>query len=330
MSDHGTSAERPPYWSKCEAMSFGQIRGFIDAAVDRLLDPAVRTDDAWPNSKEELVKLCELLSEKAAELKDAEPTSSPPTYEGPEHPGPFTPSDKLRSLYEKWERYKKQRDDAYEGDSRTVQEWTEDQLKKMEERELAPVEERERHEYAKLLEARRQAYGPYRDRYLAWEAKDKQHRESEAERDKIVRRLYNKVKRIPGADRIITLPFEIAGPGQRTDEDIREYFRGVIRKRGAAGFSQDRLDKVLSLPNRRPEWKWGTAGRYGYIVLQFTHTEKALMECPFYPNALYILDSGEDRLLAMNKQQLRASGKARWIVHAGDWYSKVKDALEIH
>lgn len=93
------------------------------------------------------------------------------------------------------------------------------------------------------------------------------------------------------------------------------------------GFDQDRLDKLLVLP--RSNWAKGRAGSYGYIVLMFDHTEKVLMECPFRDNAIYVLDSGEERLLKMDKQELIVSGEAKRIFHVGDWEWRVKKALDI-
>ncbi len=126
----------------------------------------------------------------------------------------------------------------------------------------------------------------------------------------------------------ITRDFEFVPPGQQTGEHVRAYYREVIRRDRLRGvFSEDRLDKVLALPWKT--WEKGKAGLYGYILLTFHHTERVLMECPIENNAIYILDSGEDRLVGMTKQQLRASGEAKWIIHTGDWYGRLKRELEI-
>jgi hypothetical protein len=42
-----------------------------------------------------------------------------------------------------------------------------------------------------------------------------------------------------------------------------------------------------------------------------------------------VLDSGEERLLKMNKRQLRESGEAKRAFHTGDWYGRVKRELGI-
>ena len=61
----------------------------------------------------------------------------------------------------------------------------------------------------------------------------------------------------------------------------------------------------------------------------FDYTERVLLECPVEDDAIYLLDSGEDRLLPMNKRQLRESGEAKRIFHSGDWYQRIKDELGI-
>lgn len=65
------------------------------------------------------------------------------------------------------------------------------------------------------------------------------------------------------------------------------------------------------------------------MTLMFDHTEKVLLECPVYGNAIYVLDSGEERLLRMTKQELRDSGEATVIAHSKNWYRRLKNELNI-
>jgi hypothetical protein len=337
MYESDTPDDRPPYMDECEKMRYAQLQRFIERALQKLSDPSVSNEEL-PRSEEEFLVLCDMLSEKADAENKAAPIPQPPKYVGPDNPGPFTPSDKLRSLYAKRERYQKHADDAYEsatyeGGSKVLQEWTEDQLRKMEERDLYPVEQRERRRHAKLVAEYQEARKPYWERYQHWAAEKSRRQEDEANREVTVRRLYREVKRDFGPtddfspDRMGTLPFEIAAPGEGTDEHIRGYYREVLRQRRLKGFSQERFDKMLALP--RSNWQKGTAGKYGYIVLMFAHTEKVLLECPIYGNAIFVLDSGERRLLEMNKQELIASDEAKRIIHTGDWYVSVKRELGI-
>ncbi len=110
---------------------------------------------------------------------------------------------------------------------------------------------------------------------------------------------------------------------------MRAYYREVVgRGRLGGEFSQDRFEKMLALP--RSGWQRGRAGFYGYIVLMFDHTEKVVLECPVEDNAIYVLDSGEDRLLKKSKQELIESSEAKRIFHAGtSWYQRLKDELGV-
>ena len=336
MNESAAPAE-PPYMERVRAMSFAQLARFIENALERLSGSSV-PDDELPRSRQELLALCDMLPAKAdAENKNA-PMPQPPNYEGPDNPGPFIPSDKLNSLYAKRERYEKHADDAYEdatygGGSKVLQEWTEDQLRKMEEQELYPVERSERGRHAKLVAEYEQARRPYRDSYQRWAAERSRRQEAEVRREVTVRRLYREVNRAfdpahgSGPRRVGTLPFEIAASGERTNEHVYAYYREVLRRGELAQFDQDRLDKILALP--RSGLLKGKAGFYGYIVLQFDYTEKVLLECPVVGNALYVLDSGEERLLRRNKQEHIASSEAKRIFHTGIWYRRVKKELGI-
>ncbi len=339
MNDPAASSEQPPYWEKCEQMTFIQLRRFIERALMKLSRPSALGNEELPRSEEELLNLCDMLNAKAGELREdvSRPMPERPTYEGPVDPGPFTPSYELRSLYNKLERYERRVDDTYrEGASSIVTEYVEGELEEVE-REVAPVESREKQEHEKRLEEYRGARKPYWDRVRLYEeevAKEERKRELEANRQGTVERMRREVKhaldpeRASGHKRMSILPFELAAPGERTDDhSIYRYFREVVSRGRLDGFDQDRLGKLLALP--RSNWAKGKAGSYGYIVLMFDHTEKVLMECPVRDNAIYVLDSGEERLLKMNKQELIASGEAKRIFHRGNWYQRVKETLDI-
>jgi hypothetical protein len=119
----------------------------------------------------------------------------------------------------------------------------------------------------------------------------------------------------------------LAKPGERTNDHIHAYYREVLSPRQRRRFEKERLDKMLALP--WSNWRRGIAGKFGYIVLMFEHTDKVLLECPLYPNAIFVLDSGGERLLKMEKQELIASDEVKRIFHSGDWYRRVKKELGI-
>jgi hypothetical protein len=326
MNDTATRTERPPNWDECKKMPFDQLARFLERALEKLPDPSVPDNEALPRSQEELVALCDMLREKADALKDA-PHPEPPTDDRPEPPGPFTPSYELRSMYNKLKRFQRRVNDAYrDNDSEIVIEYVEDELEKVE-REVALVERREEQEHDKHVAEYREASRPYWDRLRLWEAEEEKRWEAEASRDAAVRRMYRRAKRASSPKPTGRVPFEILPPGEATEDRVRGYYDGLRRQGNLPEFDQDRLDKVLALPWE--DWRPGTAGKYGYSIFTFAHTEKVLLECPVYANAIYVLNNGADRLLEMNKQELIASDKAERIFHTGPWYERLKKKLGI-
>ena len=76
----------------------------------------------------------------------------------------------------------------------------------------------------------------------------------------------------------------------------------------------------------------GTARRaHGGLVFEFAHTPKALMECPIYDNAIYVIGSYWEPWSRMTEQELTAyqSGEVKRIPHQGDGFGKGKQELEI-
>lgn len=324
--------ERPPYWKRCEEMGYAQLDRFIHDALERLSRSSISDNEELPRSREDYVALCDMLSAKADALKEDTPVPKRPTYEGPSDPGYFfTPSDELDALYDQLRQAESRVDyETEHGGGGVYLEYIKGELQAVEQK-IAPVERREKQEYNEHLRDYREAYEPYRQRLRSWRAqveKAERMREVESKREEAVRRAYRKVERAFGPKRISTLPWDFAAPGERTDDQVvYGYYREVLDRGQLENFDQERLDKILSLP--RNGLLKGKAGFYGYIVLLFAHTDKALMECPVYANAIYVLDSSEERLLRMNKQELLASGEAKRIFHTGDWYQRVKQEFGI-
>ena len=338
MDDPALSDEHPPYWSKYEEMGFAELKRLIYDSVERLTRPSVATNEELPDSQEELLALCDLLRAKAEAHKEFTKMPQRPLYDGPARPWSFTPSDELAELYRKQEEAQDRLEDEirYGESTPNYLEFLQRQLEKVNQ-EITPIERREKQEYNNDVRAYREANEEYDRRFRRWLAqreKEKRRRDAEANRERAVRLMYEKVKlafnpkRAPDPKHIGTLPFEVAAPGERTDDHIRAYYREVQSRGGFDGvFSLERLDKMLALP--RSGWRRGTGGKYGYIVLMFAHTDKVILESPYYPNAIYVLDSPEERLLKMDKQELIASDEVKRLFHSGDWYRRVREALEI-
>jgi hypothetical protein len=215
-----------------------------------------------------------------------------------------------------------------------------EELREAEQAILAVEDARKRNqeEYRQRLREYQHARELHRRSVSTWEqaaAKVERRRKAHERRMEIVHRAQRRVaeafkpKHAPDKRGLITRDFEIARPDEQGDEHLRAYYREVIgRGRLEGEFSQYRFEKMLALP--RSGWQKGKAGFCGYIALMFDHTEKVVLECPVEGNAIYLLYTGEDRLLAKNKRQLRESGEAKRIFHTGDnWYRRLKDKLGI-
>jgi hypothetical protein len=336
VSESTTPTERPPYWSDCENMSLAELDRFIRDAAKRLSDPSAGIDGSMPRTREEFADLCALMRAKVDALKQDTTIPDPPEYNGPPGPGPFSPSDELEALY-RWLKSEERRlnEEIQHGRSGNYVDYLEQQVKKLRV-QVTPIERREQEKYDERLREYNIAREPYLHLYKAWRAEvaeAEKRREVNENLEKFVQRAYRRfdrafnTRRGSGGQGPVTLDFEILPPGERTDEHVRKYYREVVSRGQLRGFSQDRLDKMLALP--RSGWQKGKAGFYGYIVLMFDHTEKVLLECPVEGNAIYVLNSGEERLLRMSKQELIESSEANRIVHAGAWYQRLKDELGI-
>ncbi len=335
-----TEPEHPPYWAACESMNLARLGMFIYDALQRRTEPSTPTDGSTPLSQQEFSDLVGLMEAKAEAQKEDTTVSAQPVYDGPSPPPAYSyPSDELRAAFRRRDQALERLEDAMR--RRQSEHRVQPLQKKLQaaERELPLVESEEESRKEELLRRRReyeQARKPYERSLATWKqerARAKRAREANDKREEIVDRARRRIrdafrpKRGSGGRGPVTLDFEILPPGEQTHEHVRAYFREAVSSGRLKGFSQERLDKVLALP--WSEWQKGRAGVYGYIVLLFDHTEKVLLECPVEDNAFYVLDSADERLLKMKKQQLIDSSEAKRRYHSGDWERRLKDDLNI-
>jgi hypothetical protein len=152
-------------------------------------------------------------------------------------------------------------------------------------------------------------------------------------RVEIVERIGRDIDRAFGAvgSKLITgrLPWSLLPPGELSTDTLRHHYAKLQRRNPHIRYDPVRIEKAFSLgPNNcyvgRDEFD-------GYVVFTFAHTEKALLECPVFGNAIYVIGSDWRRLSRLSKRDLlanRASGTKK-IVHRGDWFWRVELALGI-
>jgi len=66
-----------------------------------------------------------------------------------------------------------------------------------------------------------------------------------------------------------------------------------------------------------------------YFALIYEGTSKVVLESVVYGNAVYIVDGNWMKKSQQTKSQLKKDGAAKVIPHRGDWFSKIKNYLQI-
>jgi hypothetical protein len=123
------------------------------------------------------------------------------------------------------------------------------------------------------------------------------------------------------------LPWHLLPPGELTIERLRRHYKGLQHRDPHARYDVERLEKAFSLG---PEACYvGTDEFEGYVVFTFAQTKRALLECPIYGNAIYVLGPDWRRLSKRSKQEILAERPdgVKKIVHSGDWFGRVKTTL---
>jgi hypothetical protein len=66
-----------------------------------------------------------------------------------------------------------------------------------------------------------------------------------------------------------------------------------------------------------------------YFALLFEDTDKVVLESVNYGNAIYIIEGDWKILSRRTKAELKTSNKTKVIHHRSDWFSKLKNYLQI-
>lgn len=124
------------------------------------------------------------------------------------------------------------------------------------------------------------------------------------------------------------LPWRVLPPGELSVDNVLHHYSRLQRSNPHIRYERERIIKAYSL---RPDRCYVGQDEFeGYIVLTFDYTPKALLECPIFGNAIYVLHSDWKRWSKMTKQQLvHHSDQVTRIVHKGDWFWRVKQELAV-
>ncbi len=349
---------RAPYRAKCEKMSFDGLLEFIDESLRNLPtdEHTPETGSHLPRTKEDLEALLRLLRAKAGGRALSSRGSGPLPRARPDQ-APFIPSRKLQELRAEHARVsashtKAMRDQTSHGRvvrllarrkmalGKRVEELDAQERREHNHKHLAWLRNDERTEArtrAEAEEARRRT----RDkdarsgtaRKKGREAADEGLKERLAEVERIRRVIERAFQRPTGYSlghkhvRARRLPWRLLPPGELTRETVMAHYNGLGRSRPDVRFDPERIEKA---------WSLGPTGCYvgedefdGYVVFTYPRTSKALLECPVYGHAIYVLGPDWERLSRLSKRELladRTRGVLK-IVHKGNWFARTKAAL---
>lgn len=326
-------------WNHYANMPFDQLRNLIrDSLVELSKTPT--NSKEFPQTKEDFLILCELLELKAEEAKDPQ-TEYPerPVYDGPPNPGRFTPSEELEELYDQKERALDRVEEASGNGPRDPYfRYVKQELDTLQAK-ITPIKQQEQREHDQLLKAYREARDPYERRLRLWRSEVEEiekNRKKAANLDEAVRRSYRRTeeafrgKRGVGASPTGRVQWDPLASGGTPALSAGGHYERLQRegKIKPSEFDQTRLDTVTSMPGL-VDWLPGMYGLEFYSIFTFEGTDKMLLECPVYGNALYVISANVDNWRQMNKQELIASTEAKRIFHTEGWEERTMRALGI-
>ena len=108
---------------------------------------------------------------------------------------------------------------------------------------------------------------------------------------------------------------------------IRNHYANLKQKHPHIRYDDDRLRKLATLDVARVYI--GQNEFEGYIALTLNGIQDVVLECPKWGNAIYIVKRDWQRLSKLTKRELlhRYPGLVRRIVHSGDWFGRLRNAL---
>nr|MDP9475793.1 hypothetical protein [Actinomycetota bacterium] len=302
--------DRPPCWSGCEKMDFGRLRRFIDDSLRELSGP---NPDGRPRSKREFLALWGMLRGK---IDASDSLAAPPVPAKPPRLPRFAPSKGLKASLDQLERLTAELNAALADPGVSKRSRAKLRRKLSETRDVCErrmKEEKEAHE----RESKNAALRGSDQRIL---------------RLRIAKRVRRDIEcafEFGDVPATVRLPWRVLPPGELSVGNVLRHYEGLQRRSPRVVYDKERIAKAFSL---RPDRCYVGSGEFeGYIVFAFSHTERVLLECPKFGNAIYVIHSDWRRLSRTTKQDLllRRSREVTRIVHKGNWFGRVKRALGI-
>jgi hypothetical protein len=299
----GYDTDEPSYWASCLSKDFRGLREFIDQGLGQL------GMEGHPASKNEFSALVDLLAQKNPRPELDPEVASIDKWDELSFE-PFSPTSAVQTLLDQLEQCRKEMGSVFDEPNSRRRRKLRQRIEQLEkEAHQKTQSERVNHETKK--QAIREAFGD-------WQTKSR-----------IVANVMNRAKqafsegnmRMLNAERI---SWRLLPDGPQVFDQLVSEFQRVARSFPERQFDIERLDRLRGLNPSR--YYIGEDEFEGYVVCTFTNTEKAVLECPFIGNAIYVLRSDWKALSRLSKRCLlnEFPDQVFRIPHAGDYWGKLR------
>lgn len=127
------------------------------------------------------------------------------------------------------------------------------------------------------------------------------------------------------------LPFTLLPAGTWDIRQVIDHYRRLA-KPGISGIGARVIDfsRLEEIELLKPQVCFvGKESWLGYVVFEFRHSRRVVLECPVEGNATYVLSGNWKSMVTLTKAEMRSKFAAQHtkVVHKGDWLSRVASAL---
>jgi hypothetical protein len=120
--------------------------------------------------------------------------------------------------------------------------------------------------------------------------------------------------------------WELLPKGEWETEGFLKIFKGYGWSE--EDFDGSRLTKIKNTLDPCFIAKGKFQGHQGYVVFGFNWTEKVVLECPKYGNAIYIINDRWQEITKLSKWEARQLPEVTVIRHSDTWFKRLKENLE--
>ena len=120
------------------------------------------------------------------------------------------------------------------------------------------------------------------------------------------------------------VPWTILPKGEHPFEVIKKHFQNLYHNNYVRNFDIERIEEIY---NHNPdEVYYGKLEFNGYLVFVFKKKKMAMLGCPIYGNAIYIIKDKWEKISKMSKSDILYNyPNTKRIIHRGQWKKRLSD-----